>query len=73
MYKVFNICGGMIYHGKDLKKAIDCAEQQFSSPYIHSANGKRPVLNGNIGKFGQDYDDFQVELMEEEYPNLYKV
>ncbi len=57
-YCVFNIADGCVYEGNSLKLAIRHAEDNMSKPYVHSANGKRPVFYGQIGEFNQSYDNF---------------
>ena len=57
-YTVFNIADGCVYAGNSLLKAIRCADANMSKPYVHSANGKRPVFGGEIGEFNQSFDDF---------------
>lgn len=67
MYYVYNICGGCLYEGKSLDKAIKATRKYFAEPYIHSAKGKRPVVvteDGNIsvGKYNQSYDEFMEKM-----------
>ena len=61
-YSVYNIADGLAYNGNSLGKAIRVADSNMVKPYVHSANGTRPVAEGRIGDFGQSYDDFLMEL-----------
>jgi hypothetical protein len=68
MYTVFNNCGGAVYCGKSLDKAIKAAgTEYFAEPYVCSAKGKRPVVENDdgslsLGKYGQSYEDLKEEL-----------
>lgn len=61
VYRVENTAGGTIYSGKSLKAAIRATGDHFALPYIVSAKGSRPVYDGSVGRYGQDYDEFSRE------------
>ena len=61
MYRVENTAGGTIYAGKSLNAAIRATEDHFALPYVVSAKGSRPVYDGSVGQYGQDYDEWVRE------------
>ena len=66
MYYVYNICGGCLYEGKSLNRAMEATKDIFAEPYICSAKGKRPVVvteDGNsVGEYNQSYDEFMEKM-----------
>jgi hypothetical protein len=64
MYRVENTAGGTIYAGNSLSAAIRATEDLFALPYVVSAKGSRPVHDGQVGEYGQNYVDFVVETDE---------
>lgn len=61
MYRVENTAGGTIYSGKSRRAAIRATQDQFALPYVVSAKGSRPVYDGSVGRYGQDYDEWVSE------------
>jgi len=63
MYTVYNTCGGIIYRGKSLDRAInEATTDYYADPYVYCKKGKRPVIQNDddsftIGEFGKSYDD----------------
>lgn len=68
MYYVYNICGGTLYEGKSLNKAIEATCDAFAKPYVHCKTGKRPVVeddDGNmiLGDYSESYDELKNKLI----------
>ena len=47
---------------KELEKAIEAARSDFNLPYVGSKKGFRPVVEGELGKYGQSVDDLRDEI-----------
>lgn len=60
-YTVYNICGG---HNSTthLKQAIREAQDHFSTPYIYTKKGRRPVYKDMVGEFGQKWTEFVLDV-----------
>lgn len=62
MYTVHNNCGGTIYCGRSLARAVEAATEYYAEPYIYSETGRRPVIQldegTSIGEVGESWEDF---------------
>jgi len=52
-YRVLDRLGRVVYQGNLIDYAIRAAEEGFALPYIESKRGSRPVVDGEVGRFGE--------------------
>ena len=55
-YRVLDRFGQVVYQGNMIEYAIRAAEEGFALPFIESKRGRRPVVDGEVGRFGEDLD-----------------
>lgn len=60
-YNVFTIVGGS-ETTTSFKTAVRLAQDHFYTGYIQSEKGIRPVYKDQVGKFGQYWEEFQIEV-----------
>ena len=61
-YRVLDRFGQVVYQGNLIYYAIRAAEECFSSPYIDSKRGRRPVVDGEVGRFGETLDSLKERI-----------
>lgn len=61
-YRVLDRFGQVVYRGNLIYYAIRAAEEGFSLPYIESKRGRRPVADGEVGRFGETLDDLRERI-----------
>jgi hypothetical protein len=61
-YRVLDRFGSVAYRGNLINYAIRAAEEGFAIPYIESKRGRRPVLDGEVGRFGETIDELRERI-----------
>jgi hypothetical protein len=61
-YRVLGRSGEVVYQGNLLECAIEAAERGNSIPYIESKRGRRPVVDGEVGRFGETLDELRERI-----------
>ena len=61
-YRVLDRFGQIAYQGNTLECAIDAAEERFALPHIESKRGRRPVVDGQVGRFGETIDELRARI-----------
>ena len=61
-YRVLDRFGQIAYQGNMLERAIDAAEEGFALPCIESKRGRRPVVDGQVGRFGETIDELRERI-----------
>ena len=61
-YRVLDRFGQVVYQGNLIYYAIRAAEEGDSSPYIESKRGRRPVVDGEVGRFGETIDELRDRI-----------
>ena len=61
-YRVLDRFGRVAYQGNLLEYAIEAAERGDAFPYIDSKRGRRPVVDGEVGRFGETIDSLRERI-----------
>jgi len=61
-YRVLDRWGQVVYQGNLIDYAIRAAEEGFALPYIESKRGRRPVVDGEVGRFGETLDSLKERI-----------
>ncbi len=58
IYTVRNIAGGTLRFTQ-LSKAVEAAGQHMMEPYVESFRGRRPVYCGELGEYGETWEEMR--------------
>jgi hypothetical protein len=61
-YRVLDVFGQVVYQGNLIDYAIRAAELRFARPFIESKRGRRPVVDGEVGRFGETLDSLRERI-----------
>jgi hypothetical protein len=61
-YRVLDRTGQVIYQSNMIEYAIRAAEEGSAVPYIESKRGRRPVVDGQVGRYGEDLDSLRERI-----------
>ena len=61
-YRVLDRSGQVVYQGNSLEHAIEAAERGNAFPYIESKRGRRPVVDGEVGRFEETLDELRERI-----------
>ena len=61
-YRVLDRFGRVVYRGNMMDYAIRAAEEGFALPYIESKRGRRPVVDGQVGRFGEELESLRERI-----------
>ena len=61
-YRVLDQFGRVVHQGNMIEYAIRAAEESFALPFIESKRGRRPVVDGQVGRFGEDLDSLRERI-----------
>ena len=61
-YRVIGRSGQVVYQGNSLEYAIEAAEKSNAFPYIGSKRGRRPVVDGEVGRFGEALGELRERI-----------
>jgi hypothetical protein len=61
-YRVIDRFGQVVYRGNLIDYAIRAAEEGFALPFIESKRGRRPVMDGEVGRFGETIGELRERI-----------